>query len=414
VSGLADQGLSSLTTLALSISVARAVDPSEFGVFALGMAAYWMILTVARSITSQPLVTRHSGAGDAKWRESATASLGATLVIGLACALGLGLAGVLATGQLGGVLLTIAMCVPGLLLRDGYRFAFFAVGRGRSAFVNQLLWTVLLLFGLAVATRLAAPTVITALLIWGVSGAVATAVAVLQARLVPRPMRALDWWRGEHDVAVPYAGEAFVTTAAAQLYLYGVGAIAGIAAVAAIRGAEVVFGLLQVVIQGAQLTAVPHGVRALRTSPNRLRSDLLSLGVVLAGLSALWGTVAVSLSDDAGTSLLGSTWPRAHEIFVPMTLGYVAGSASAAASVGLRALAAAGRSLRASATGSVIVILGATAGSILGATGAAWGLALAGVVQAAVFWQQFSVARNEYIARSLASQTVEDKATAPD
>jgi hypothetical protein len=414
VSGLADQGLSSVTTLALNVSVARAVAPSEFGVFALGMAAYWMILTVARSVTSQPLVTRYSAAGDARWREAEAAALGGVVVVGLICAFALGLAGIFVAGTLGGVLLTIAICLPALLLRDAYRFAFFAKRRGRSAFVNQLLWSVLLLSGLAAATRFAAPTLITALLIWGVSGAVATAAAILQARLVPRPMRAWEWWRGERDIAVPYAGEAFVTTGAGQIYLYGVAAIAGISAVAALRGAEVVFGLLQVVLQGAQLSAVPQGIHALKASPNRLRSNVLSLGVMFATVSALWGTVAVLLPDNAGSFLLGSTWPRAHEILVPMTLGYITSSASAAASVGLRALTAASRSLRASATGSVIVLVGATAGSVFGTSGAAWGLALAGLVQAAVFWQQFKVALGEYVARSPVSGAVEGKATVRD
>jgi hypothetical protein len=227
-------------------------------------------------------------------------------------------------------------------------------------------------------------------------------------------MRAWDWWRGERDVAMPYAGEAVVTTGAGQIYLYGVAAIAGISAVAALRGAEVALGVLQVVLQGVQLTAVPRGVHTLRTSPDRLRSSVLSLGVMLATLSALWGTVVVFLPDNVGSSLLGSTWPRAREVFAPMTLAYIAGSASAAASVGLRALAAAARSLRASATGAVFVILGGTIGSAFGATGAAWGLALAGLVQAAVFWQQFSVALAEYVPRSVPSGAVEPEATVRD
>jgi hypothetical protein len=414
VSGLADQGLSSMTNLVLSVSVARAVAPSEFGVFALGMAAYWMTLTVARSITSQPLVARYSAAEDATWREAATSSLGAVVVIGLLCAFGLAVAGIVVAGALGSVLFAIATCLPALVLRDGYRFAFFAKRRGRSAFLNQLLWSVLLLSGLTAATLLAPPSVITTILIWGASGAIATAVAILQARLVPRPMRAWGWWRGERDIAVPYAAEAFVTTATGQIYLYGVAAIAGISAVAAVRGAEVILGVLQVVLQGAQLTAVPQGVHALRTSPDRLRSRILSLGIALATLSALWGAAAILLPENVGSFLLGSTWPRTHEVLVPMTLLYVAGSASVAASVGLRALAAAARSLRASAIGAVIVIVGATGGSNFGATGAAWGLAVGGLLHVAVFWRQFNVALDDYVARLPVTGSLEGRARVRD
>jgi hypothetical protein len=33
--------------------------------------------------------------------------------------------------------------LPGILLQDSYRFAYFAQGRGDKAFVNDLLWAVL-------------------------------------------------------------------------------------------------------------------------------------------------------------------------------------------------------------------------------------------------------------------------------
>jgi hypothetical protein len=89
-----------------------------------------------------------------------------------------------------------------------------------------------------------------------------------------------------------------------------------------------------------------------------------------------------------------------------MTIEFIALAIAAAASVGLRALAAAIRSLRASFIGAVVIVIGGTAGSAFGAPGAAWGLALAALAQAIVFWREFAVALHERRARSPMSGAV--------
>jgi hypothetical protein len=138
-------------------------------------------------------------------------------------------------------------------------------------------------------------------------------------------------------------------------------------------------------------------VQMLRISARRLRATALTLAFALGSLTLLWGSLAVFLPDDVGRALLGSTWPAAHAILVPMTLVFMTQSAAAAASVGLRAVAAAQRSLRASAMGSTLIVLGGTLGGAFGAAGAAWGLALMGAMQAAFFWRQFNVALTEHV-----------------
>jgi hypothetical protein len=380
------------------------------------MAAYWMILTVGRSVTSQPLISRYSAVADERWRWAAPAALGAVLVLGIVVAFGLGLLGMFVASGLGEVLVAIAICLPALLLRDAYRFVLFAMRRGGGAFSNQVIWSALVLAGLAGASSLSASKVVTLVLIWGGSAAVAAVAAAIQAGFVPRPTRVWDWYRAQRDIAGYYAGEGLVTTAAAQLYLYGIAAIGGIPVVASVRGAGVLLGPLQVAIQGAQLTAVPQGVDALRTSTDRLKSNIRWLAIVLVTLTALWGAAAVLLPQSLGYSLLGSTWPGAHEIIIPMTVVYIGLSLAAAGSVGLRAMAAAARSLRASAIGSGIGVVGGTAGSVFGASGAAWGLAFAALVQAVVFWMQFNAAlreRSEISARGVLQPQAIEKEGAP-
>ena len=55
-----DQAFSSLTNFLLSLVIARNVTPEAFGAFTLAFAAYTIVLTIARSLTSEPLTIRYS------------------------------------------------------------------------------------------------------------------------------------------------------------------------------------------------------------------------------------------------------------------------------------------------------------------------------------------------------------------
>ena len=43
------------------------------------------------------------------------------------------------------MLIAFAVTMPGLLLQDAWRWAFFVVGEGRRAFVNDLIWLLAML-----------------------------------------------------------------------------------------------------------------------------------------------------------------------------------------------------------------------------------------------------------------------------
>jgi hypothetical protein len=82
-----------------------------------------------------------------------------------------------------------------------------------------------------------------------------------------------------------------------------------------------------------------------------------------------------------------------------------AAGAITGASIGLRALVAARRSLRARLLVSLLQLVGATGGAAAGgARGAAWGLAIAGFLGAAVFWRQFNKAFDERLRSELAER----------
>jgi hypothetical protein len=186
-----------------------------------------------------------------------------------------------------------------------------------------------------------------------------------------------------------------VAVGAFQLYLYGIGLIAGFAAVAAIRASEIVLGPLQILVQGLHVAAVPYAVRMLRVSTRQLLTMAIRFAAGLSAAAIVWGSIALALPDSVGHAVLGETWSGTHAVLLPMTAVFVGLAITTGASIGLRALAAARLSLRANVIAAASIATGALVGSTFGPSGAAWGLALSGFVSAAVFWVHFSAALNE-------------------
>ena len=82
--------------------------------------------------------------------------------------------------------LALGLTLPGLLLQDSWRFAFFALGRGGQAFLNDTIWTVVLLPALVLLRLTGHANVFWFVFAWGAAAAVAAVVGPLQARVVPK------------------------------------------------------------------------------------------------------------------------------------------------------------------------------------------------------------------------------------
>ena len=52
--------------------------------------------------------------------------------------------GLVVGGVVGGAFLGLGIVLPALLLQDCWRYAFFAAGQGRRAFLNDAVWAVAL------------------------------------------------------------------------------------------------------------------------------------------------------------------------------------------------------------------------------------------------------------------------------
>ncbi|MFE2941774.1 hypothetical protein ACFXKG_22370 [Streptomyces sp. NPDC059255] len=392
--GLADQAASSLTNFVVGIYVARSLGLAAFGVFSLAWVTYGVVLSVSRGLATDPLVVRFSGVPEASWRGAVARSSGTALGVGAAIGGVCLVIGPVVGGAVGSAFACLGVMLPGLLLQDAWRYAFFAAGTGRKAFVNDLVWGVALVPAMVVAARVG--SVAAFVLAWGGSAAVAAAYGCLQSGIRPRPAGARAWVRDHRDLGYRYLVENTCVSGASQLRAYGLGAIVGVGAVGVVRGAELLLGPFLALLMGLSLVTVAEAARVVRRAPHRLGTFCLLLGGTQAAAALLWGAALLLVPDRAGEFVLGGVWPAASELIVPATLGVAGAGLGTGAAAGLRALGAARRSLRCQLFASACYVGGGLGGAaVAGTLGSAWGVAAATLCGSVVWWLQLRSALRE-------------------
>src|SRR5215470_2827008 len=393
--GLADQAVSSITNVTVGILVARSLGIVEFGALSLAWVTYAVVINLSRGLATDPLLVRFSGVPDARWRAGVAQSSGTALLVGLATgAIGL-LAGLIVGDVVGSGFVALGLVLPMLLLQDSWRYAFFAAGQGRKAFLNDAVWAVALVPAMFLAARNG--SVFVFLLAWGTAGAVAAGYGVVQTKVLPRIHGIRSWLTQHRDLGLRYMIENITISSAEQLRMYALGVIAGLASVGAVRGAQLMLAPFFAILMGISLVSVPEAARVLKRAPRRLPLFCLLLGggeaiaVSLGGLALLF-----VLPPEAGQDILGPVWQSASALIVPTTLAVMGGGLMDGPTAGLRALGAARRSLRAKLiAGAVYVSCGVAGAAIGGAAGSVWGVTAAIYFAVAVLWWQLLAAIGE-------------------
>lgn len=386
--GLADQAVSSLTNFAVSLYVARSLGPTQLGAFSLAYVTYAFVLNASRGLATDPLLVRFSGVEQAAWRRAVTSCTGTALGVGMLAGASMLGAAALLHGTARVAFLAIGLTMPGLMLQDSWRYAFFALGRGSQAFLNDIIWALVMVAGLLYLHASGNENVFWFILVWGSAATVAAAVGPLQARVVPRLLDAWKWVSEHRDLAFRYLTANTSNSGSAQLRAYGLGALAGLTAVGYLQAANLLMGPFLVVLMGISMVTVPEAARVLRNSPRHLRLYCLLLSCAVAVAALAWsGAILVLLPRGLGHLVLRSRWRPTYPLVAPLTLAIMAQCFCDGAAAGLRALGVAQRSLRAqliqSATFVVFALLGAAK---YGAIGALGGSAAATILAAVVWW----------------------------
>ncbi len=390
--------MSSISNFAINIYIASTLGPVQYGAFSLAYVTYGFTLNASRGLATDPLLVRFSGTNIPTWRRAVASCTGTATVVGLvtgACVLAVG---AILNGTAGLAFLALGLTMPGLLLQDSWRFAFFALGRGSQAFLNDAVWVLALLPALVVLQVTGHADVFWFVLAWGAAAGVGAAVGPLQARVVPR-LPSTDRWVSRHrDLGPRYLLEGMLSSGSTQLRNYGVGLLLGLAAVGYVQAANTLMGPFMVVFFGMGLVTLPEAARLLRRSPRHMILFCALVGGGMAVLGLLWGVVLlVALPRGLGHLILARLWRPTYPLIVPSTIAIMAGCVSAGAGTGLHALGAAQRSLRAMGVSSVIYVIGSLAGTVTGgAVGTMRGAAVASWIGALAFWWELRGAMRDY------------------
>src|SRR5689334_13431119 len=315
--GIADQALSSVTNFALSVLVARAVGLDSFGAFGLAFTTYTFTLGAARAVCSEPLGVRYRATDRGTCRAGTRRATGAALVIGTLSGLGCAAAALAFTGTLREALLALAVTMPGLIVQDTWRTAFFSRMRGSYAFANDLVWAiaqVALVGALFIVGRKTTPLFVLA---WGGAGTVAALFGICQARLLPAPWLTWRWLRAQRDLSPRYLVEFLARNAANAGSMYMTGVFGGLGAAGALRGAQVALGPLNILNMGITAPAITEAVRLSRRSATRMLRFAAAVGGALAVASIAWGVFMFLLPDHVGHALLRRSWEPAHDVILP-------------------------------------------------------------------------------------------------
>lgn len=396
--GVVDQAVSSLSNFAMGLYVARTFGAVDFGAFTLAYVTYSVVINAARGTATDPMLVRYSGPADARWRRAVSAATATATAVGVLAGAGCLLVGAVAAAPVGPVFTALGVALPGLMLQDSWRLAFFAGGRPAAAVLNDVVWSALLVVALAVLYRTGQGDVVRCMLAFGGTAAAAAGFGALQARVLPRPAAVSGWLREHRQLSGRYLVENVSISGAAQLRSVVLGAVASLAAVGYVRSAELLMGPFLVVLMGVSQVAVPEASRVFHRAATGLTRFCLVLGGTQAAAAVAWGTaLLVVLPLGIGQALLKELWMPTSRLIPGVMLTVAAACFSTAAAAGLRAMGAARLSLRAQLFAAAASVLGGGGGAALaGATGAVWGTAIAGTLAAAVWWRTLHVALTEH------------------
>jgi O-antigen/teichoic acid export membrane protein len=395
--GLGDQAVSSMTNFVVGVFVARELGVAGFGIFSLAWVTYGVVLNVSRGLATDPLVVRYSGASTADWREATSRAAGTALAVGVAFGVASALAGFAMGGTLGAAFVALAVVTPGMLLQDSWRFAFFAAGQGHKAFLNDSVWAVAMIpLLLLVSTH---RSVWIFVLAWGGASLLAAGGGWLQSGIVPHFSGVTAWLRQHKELGSRYLIENVSNSGGVQLRMYGLGAIAGLADVGAVRGAELLLGPFLALLMGLNLVLVPEAARVLRQTPDRLARFCVTLGGVQAVAAASWGAILLFVVPDAlGRLVLDDVWAHAQPLILPVSLSVTGAGVVAGAAAGLRALGAARRSVRVQLVASTGYLgFGLIGAALGGAVGMSWGSTTAMWLGAGLWWLQLRAGLRDHV-----------------
>jgi O-antigen/teichoic acid export membrane protein len=393
-----DQGVSSISNVAITVLVARVADAPTFGVFALVYASVVLLQGSADGLIGEPFAVLHSDSAPDEARRGLRQAAGAAVAVGGAIAAGLALVGAALPEPARSLLLCYALLAPALLVQSLWRFACFALRRPGTAVANDLVWMAVQVAALGVVIAAGAATPASLVLAWGTGAVAAAVVGFVQLGIGPDLAGGGAWLRQTSHLGVRYAAEFFSTFGANQAALTATGWIAGLAAVAQLRGAQLLFGPVMILATSVRVAGTPIAVRQKARGARHLRAVTVCVGAGMAVAILAWTSLILLAPAGVGESVEGASWVLARAAVPMVAVSTICAGVAIGLVLSLRALADARRSLRGRMAQGALRLVGAATGAALaGGVGAATGLAVGAVLGLGVLGVEYRASIRELL-----------------
>ena len=368
--GLADQAISSASNFLLLIVVARASTATQFGAFATAQAVFLFVLGTTQAIVSESFIIR-TNQESADAREASVAAVGMAFLIGIGQLFIVVPLALCLSGTVGKLLLIFSLATPFLLVQDTIRFIASGLGRPSAALRNDTLWLALVvpLLGYSAIMGLGPQT---QLLMWASSGALCGLIFCWTEKIYPSLKGGLPWALKHRDLTLRFAAEFGITSGSSQIAAIMLAGVLGLPGLAALRANQLLYGPLNVLVNGTRIAALPPLVAL---SPiERLRA-WKRYRMALLIVTALYAAIVMAMPEILGKLLLGETWYAASDLRGLFAVQYILLVLSTMYVTWLRAIPAPKSSLIVRCFfGLATLTIPILCGSKWGVVGAAWGL----------------------------------------
>lgn len=395
VYSLLSQGLNTAQNLALAVLAARYSTAAEYGAWGIAFAVFVVSQNLTRSIVStpqlidDPAISRHGGAG-----------LGASLFISVPLAAAVACVGVLLPVQLRELTWAIAVVLPVVLAHDALRYTAIRDVQDKRLVLLDGTWLVAQLALSATLAVAGFANATTLTLAWGGGAAIACVVYCLAFRVGVLPSAGLTLLKEQRRAGGLMAVETLLGSVPVNAVPAVVGATLGLTAAGHFRGAMTIIGGIGLFIAGMTPIMTQEAARRLRQE-DRAAGLVVVWSAAIALLSLAYMLAFIVLPDGVGSALLGDAWLGTSGILVMFTIATVARGPFTAAPIILRSRRQFTAAIRLRLTTGWVQVVGPLVGAILGGlSGAAWGYAVAALVNDAQALKSLSVSSSRSRARS--------------
>jgi O-antigen/teichoic acid export membrane protein len=302
---LGDQLFSSASNALIVMAIARTSSSADFGLIALMLTGVSAGLAITRQALGAPLMLAISQ-GAERVRYSVQRSLTAAMLFGLAISFlvlgcGFGLHRI-------DIAVPIAAAAPVVLAQDVYRYAAISVNKSSAAFSSDACWAALSLAAL-VSTWIEVPGLTAPLMVWvwGASALVCCLGLAYATRIRPSVQSIDTWWKENLAHRLRFGSEGAIGSITVVSISTLATVIVGPIATAALRGASVLVGPLNILINALPMLTIPKSASHGDTLAS-VRKRLWPFGLLMSILAVGVGLAGIILPERLGRLILGESW----------------------------------------------------------------------------------------------------------